>query len=205
MNAPEILAPRATRIPEQSLDQLFREARTHSFWQSRAIERDTLKEIYELARMGPTSANTSPARFLFLASDEAKARLLPAMAPGNLDKTRSAPVVAIIAHDREFYEELPTLFPQADAKSWFVGNPAAIEATASRNSSLQGAYLMLAARALGVDCGPMSGFDADKVNGEFFPDGKWRVNFICNLGYGDDSKLFPRNPRLSFDQACRVL
>jgi len=205
MNAPEILAPRATRIPEQSLDQLFREARTHSFWQPRAVERETLKEIYELARMGPTSANTSPARFLFLVSDEAKARLLPAMSPGNLDKTRSAPVVAIIAEDREFYQELPTLFPQVDAKSWFVGNPALVEATASRNSSLQGAYLMLAARAVGVDCGPMSGFDADKVNGEFFPDGKWRVNFICNLGYGDASKLFPRNPRLSFDQACRVL
>jgi 3-hydroxypropanoate dehydrogenase len=206
MNAPELLPAAETgRASDHSLDLMFRDARTHSFWQPRAVSVETLKEIYDLARMAPTSANTSPARFVFLTTASAKERLLPAMAPLNVDKTRNAPVVAIIAQDREFYEQLPTLFPQADARSWFVGNQALIDVTAFRNSSLQGAYLMLAARAVGLDCGPMSGFDPDKVNAEFFPDGKWSVNFICNLGYGDASKLFPRNPRLDFEQACRVL
>lgn len=205
MNAPEILPTAITRLSEPSLDQLFREARTHSFWQSTPVTVETLREVYDLARMGPTSANTSPARFVFITTDNAKQRLLPAMAPGNLDKTRTAPVVVLIAHDVEFYEHLPKLFPQVDAKSWFVGNTSMIDATAFRNSSLQGAYFMLAARALGLDCGPMSGFDPDKINKEFFPDGKWKVNFICNLGYGEPGKLFPRNPRLSFDEACRVL
>lgn len=204
MNAPERIAI-PTRLSEPALNQLFREARTHSFWQPLAVSRETLEEVYTLASMGPTSGNTSPARFVFLATPEARQRLLPALAPGNVDKTMTAPVVAIIAYDTKFYDALPALFPQVDAKSWFVGNQPLIDATASRNSALQGAYLMLAARSLGLDCGPMSGFDADKVNAEFFPGGDWKVNFICNLGYGDAGKLFPRNPRLKFDEACRVL
>jgi nitroreductase len=155
--------------------------------------------------MGPTSANSSPARFVFLTTAEAKNRLLSTLAPLNVEKTRSAPVNVIIAWDTEFHENLPKLFPQSNMRSYFAGNQALIDETALRNSSLQGAYFILAARALGLDCGPMSGFDADKVNAEFFPDGKWRVNFLCNLGYGDHSKLFPRNPRLSFDEAALVL
>lgn len=204
MNAPEkIVLP--TRLSEPALNQLFRDARTHSFWQPLEVSRETLEEIYALAAMGPTSANTSPARFVFLTTPEARQRLLPALMPGNVDKTMAAPVITIIAYDTKFYDALPTLFPQVDARNWFVGHQPLIDATAFRNSALQGAYLMLAARSLGLDCGPMSGFDADKVNAEFFPDGDWKVNFICNLGYGDAGKLFPRNPRLKFDQACRIL
>src|SRR5437899_35902 len=193
------------RLCEEGLDLLFRAARTHSAWLPRDISVETLREAYDLAKFGPTSANTSPARFVFLKSEEAKARLLPAMSPGNLEKTRLAPVTAIIAYDLEFYEKLPTLFPHADARSWFVGNPGLVQDTAFRNGSLQGAYFMLAARAVGLDCGPMSGFDADAVNAEFFPDGKWKVNFICNMGYGDPTKLFPRSPRLDFEEASIVL
>jgi 3-hydroxypropanoate dehydrogenase len=147
----------------------------------------------------------SPARFVFLTTAEAKERLVPGLMPGNVEKTRSAPVVVIIAQDMEFYEELPRLMPAMDARSWFVGNAPMIADAAARNSTLQGAYLMLAARSLGLDCGPMSGFDAEKVNAEFFPDGKWRVNFLCNLGYGDAKGLHPRGPRLAFEEACRVL
>jgi 3-hydroxypropanoate dehydrogenase len=146
-----------------------------------------------------------PARFVFLTTAEAKHRLLPAVSGGNLEKTRTAPAVAIIAWDTEFYERLPHLFPHMDARALFAGNAALIHETAFRNSSLQGAYFILAARALGLDCGPMSGFDADKVNAEFFPDGKWKVNFLCNIGHGDRSALKPRNPRLEFAEACRVL
>ena len=164
-----------------------------------------LKEVYELARMGPTSANSQPARFVFLTTPEAKARLVPALSPGNVEKTKTAPVNVIIAFDTEFHQQLPRLFPHADMRAYFAGNPALIQETAFRNGSLQGAYFILAARALGLDCGPMSGFDAAKLNAEFFPDGKWQVNFLCNLGYGDPAKLFPRNPRLDFDQACLVL
>jgi 3-hydroxypropanoate dehydrogenase len=192
-------------ISEDSLDQLFREARTHSTWLPEPVPTELLRRAYELARLGPTSANSSPGRFVFVTTPEAKARLLPALATGNVEKTKTAPVTVIIAYDSEFYEKLPKLFPQADARSWFAGNQALIDETAFRNGSLQGAYLLLAARALGLDCGPMSGFDANKVNAEFFPDGKWRVNFLCNLGYGDQSKLLPRNPRLEFEEACLVL
>jgi 3-hydroxypropanoate dehydrogenase len=166
---------------------------------------EILREVYELAKWGPTSANSTPARFVFLESENAKARLWPALAPTNVEKTKSAPVTVIVAWDSEFYDKLPTLFPHADMRSYFVGKQEVIDETAFRNSSLQGAYFMLAARALGLDCGPMSGFDKAKVNAEFFPDGKWKANFLCNLGYGDRSKLFPRNPRLEFDEACRVL
>jgi 3-hydroxypropanoate dehydrogenase len=192
-------------ISEDSLDQLFREARTHSAWLPEPVPTELLRRAYELARLGPTSANSSPGRFVFVTTPEAKARLLPALATGNVEKTKTAPVTVIIAYDSEFYEKLPKLFPQADARSWFAGNQALIDETAFRNGSLQGAYFLLAVRALGLDCGPMSGFDANKVNAEFFPDGKWRVNFLCNLGYGDQSKLLPRNPRLEFEEACLVL
>ena len=199
------LAVLRVSISEDSLDQLFREARTHSAWLPEPVPTELLRRAYELARLGPTSANSSPGRFVFVTTPEAKARLLPALATGNVEKTKTAPVTVIIAYDSEFYEKLPKLFPQADARSWFAGNQALIDETAFRNGSLQGAYFLLAARALGLDCGPMSGFDANKVNAEFFPEGKWRVNFLCNLGYGDQSKLFPRNPRLKFEESCLVL
>ena len=194
-----------SKVANSVLDQLFRKARTHSAWLPTRVSVETLREVYELARMGPTSANSSPGRFVFLESAAAKARLLPALSPTNVEKTKAAPVTAIVAWDSEFYEKLPKLFPHADMRSYFVGNPALIDETAFRNSSLQGAYFIIAARAVGLDCGPMSGFDAGKVNAEFFPDGKWKANFLCNLGYGDRSKLFPRNPRLEFEEACRVL
>lgn len=192
------------KLDQAALDQLFANARSHNAWQDRPVEDSLLRELYECMKWGPTSANSSPARIVFVKSREAKERLLPCMAPGNVDKTRAAPVTAIIAMDGAFYEQLPALFPQADARSWFIGNQALIDATAIRNSSLQGAYLILAARALGLDCGPMSGFDADKLNAAFFEDGQVKVNFVCNLGYGDHAKLFPRNPRLAFAEACRI-
>lgn len=194
-----------SRLSGEALDMLFLGARTHQAWAPRAVPEELLREAYELARMAPTSANASPARFVFLTTAAAKERLMPAVMPGNVDKTRSAPVTVIIAQDLEFYERLPKLFPGADARSWFLGNDVLITETAARNSSLQGAYFILAARALGLDCGPMSGFDAEKVNAEFFPDGKWKANFLCNLGYGNAEKLYPRSPRLDFEEACRVL
>jgi 3-hydroxypropanoate dehydrogenase len=194
-----------TRVGGEALDALFREARTHGAWLAHPVPEHLLREAYDLARMGPTSANSSPARFVFLKTAEARERLVPALMPGNVDKTREAPVTVIVAHDMEFHEQLPRLWPQADARSWFAGNPGLIADTAARNSSLQGAYFMLAARAVGLDCGPMSGFDPEKVNAEFFPDGKWRANFLCNLGHGDPAKLHPRGSRLDFDEACRVL
>ena len=194
-----------TSISEDAIDQLFRQARTHSAWLAEPVPVELLGKAYELARLGPTSANVSPSRFVFLTTPGAKARLRPALAPGNVEKTMAAPVTAIIAWDTEFYENLPRLFPQADMRSYFIGNNALIDETAFRNSSLQAAYFILAARVLGLDCGPMSGFDPDKLNAEFFPDGKWKVNFLCNLGYGDQSKLYPRNPRLEFDEVAVVL
>jgi len=194
-----------TKLSSDALDQLFRKARTYSAWLPKRVPVEMLREVYELARLGPTSANSTPARFLFLESQAAKARLVPALAPSNVEKTKAAPVTVIVAWDTEFHEKLPKLFPHADMKSYFVGNKPLIDESAFRNSSLQGAYFIIAARALGLDCGPMSGFDAGKVNAEFFPDGKWKTNFLCNLGYGDPSKLYPRNPRLEFDEVCRVL
>ena len=192
------------KLDQAALDQLFAAARTHNVWLDRPVADELLHELYECMKWGPTAANGSPARIVFVKSREAKERLLPCMAPGNADKTRAAPVTAIVGMDGAFYEKLPALFPQADARSWFVGNQALIDATSFRNSSLQGAYLILAARALGLDCGPMSGFDADKINAAFFKDGTVKANFVCNLGYGDHAKLFPRNPRLSFGEACRI-
>ena len=192
-------------ISDQALDQLFRHGRTYYAWKPEPVATQKLEEIYELFKLGPTSANCSPARVVFLTTEQAKARLLPTLSPMNVEKSRTAPVVALIAYDLEFYEKLPTLFPFVDAKAWFVGNEKMIHDTAVRNGTLQGGYFMLAARALGLDCGPMSGFDAGKVDAEFFPDGKWKINFVCNLGYGDATGQHSRAPRLGFDEACRVL
>jgi 3-hydroxypropanoate dehydrogenase len=202
---PSSLVTIKTPISQAALDQLFCDARTHSKWLSEPVPAELLRKVFELTRLGPTSANASPGRFLFLITPDAKARLKPALAPGNVDKTMAAPATVIVAWDTEFHENLPKLFPQADMRSYFVGNQVLIDETALRNSSLQAAYFILAARALGLDCGPMSGFDADKLNAEFFPDGKWKVNLLCNLGYGDPSKLYPRNPRLNFEEASVVL
>ncbi|HEV2424785.1 MAG TPA: malonic semialdehyde reductase [Terriglobia bacterium] len=203
VSRPPAIARRA--ISEESLDQIFREARTHSAWLPQPVSAELLREAYELARLGPTSANASPARFVFLTTPEAKERLKPALSAGNVGKTMSAPVTVIIAWDTEFHEHLPRLFPQADMRSYFAANRKLADETAFRNSSLQAAYFILAARAVGLDCGPMSGFDAEKLNAEFFPDGKWKVNMLCNLGYGDRGKLYPRNPRLGFEEAVVVL
>ena len=203
MTVQEIAKP--TELSREALDQIFRNARTHSAWLPKRVPVEKLRQAYDLARMGPTSANASPARFVFVESEAAKARLLPALMPLNVDKTKAAPVTVIVAWDSEFYEKLPKLFPHADMRSYFVGNKPFADETAFRNSSLQGAYFIIAARSVGLDCGPMSGFDAAKVNAEFFPDGKWKANFLCNLGYGDPGKLFPRNPRLDFDEASQVL
>jgi len=205
MLAAKRLPEREKSLSQAAVNQLFLESRTHSAWLPRPVSDKTLLELYQLTRMAPTSANASPARFAFLRSDAAKARLLPAMAPTNVEKTRSAPVTVLIAWDTEFHEQLPKLMPYADFRSYFHGNDALIHETAFRNSSLQGGYFILAARALGLDVGPMSGFDVEKVNAEFFPEGKWKVNFIVNLGYGDHAKLFPRQPRLEFDEAAMVL
>lgn len=187
-----------------STEQLFDDARTHSHWLERPIPESTLRRLWDLARMGPTSANCSPARLVFVTTPAGKDRLVPCMSPGNQDKTRRAPATMIVGMDMAFHEQLPRLFPHTDARSWFEGKPALIESTAFRNSSLQGGYLIMAARALGLDCGPMSGFDADKVNAAFFAGTSVRVNFICNLGHGDPAQLHPRNPRLGFDEACRI-
>jgi 3-hydroxypropanoate dehydrogenase len=193
------------KVSADCLDQLFLKARTHWVWRPEPVPLELLKELYNVARFGPTSANSSPARFVFLTTPQAKERLRPALSPTNVEKTMTAPVTVIVAWDTEFHEKLPQLFPARDMRSMFAGNAALIHETAFRNGTLQGAYFMIAARGLGLDCGPMSGFDQSKVNAEFFPDGRWKANFLCNIGYGDPSKLFPRNPRLSFDEACRVL
>lgn len=192
-------------LDETALDAILRTARTHRAWLDRPVPDDLLRRVYELAAEGPTSANCSPMRVLFVKSREAKERLRPALTPGNVDKTMQAPVTAIIGHDLQFYELLPRLFPTADMRANFAGKPELIAATAFRNGSLQGAYLILAARALGLDCGAMSGFDNAKVDAAFFPDGRVKSNFLCNLGYGDASKLGPRPPRLPFDDACRII
>lgn len=188
-----------------ALDTLFRTARTHNGWLDRPVTDDDLHRLYDLMKMAPTSANCSPARIVFVRSADAKARLKPALGPGNLEKTLAAPVTAIIGYDLQFAEHMPRLFPHnPDAKNWF-SDPRVAEIVAFRNGSLQGAYFILAARAVGLDTGPMSGFDNARVDAEFFPGGRVRSNFLCNLGHGDSSKLFPRSPRLAFGEACRVL
>jgi 3-hydroxypropanoate dehydrogenase len=193
-------------LSDEDLDLIFRRARTHSVWLDKPVEDALLKQVYELARLGPTSANMCPMRIVFVKSREAKEKLKPALDPGNVDKTMKAPVTAIIGMDIHFYEKLPKLFPHADAKSWFKDLPDnVLEYTALRNGSLQGAYFMLAARALGLDCGPMSGFDNAKVDAAFFAGTTVKSNFLCNLGHGDASKLHPRSPRLTFEEACKVI
>ena len=185
-------------------EQLFDNARTHNGFKPEPIPEATLRQLYDLLKWGPTSANCSPARFIFVSSPEGKEKLLGGMSPGNQDKTRSAPVSVVIGMDMAFFEKLPQLFPHADAKSWFVGNQPMIDATAFRNSSIQGGYLILAARSLGLDCGPMSGFDAAKIDAAFWAGTSVKTNFVCNLGHGDASKLFARSPRLSFEEACSL-
>ncbi len=192
-------------LSDDGLDLLFRNARTHRAWLDRPVSDVMLQALYDLARLGPTSANCSPMRVLFLRTVEAKERLRPALDEANVEKTMAAPVTAIVGHDTRFYDLLPQLLPRVDARAWFADAPEKAAATAFRNATLQGAYLMLAARALGFDCGPMSGFDNAKVDAEFFPDGRIKSNFLCNLGYGDATLLRPRRPRLDFDQACRIL
>ena len=192
------------RLDPAALKQLFLEARTHNKWQPKDVPDSVLRELVDVMKMGPTSANCSPARIVFVKSKAAKERLKPLLSPGNVDKTMSAPVTAIIGHDMAFYDHLPQLFPHADAKSWFVGKPEHIGMTAFRNGSLQGAYLMLAARALGLDVGGMSGFDNDKVDAEFFKDTPVKSNFLCNIGYGDPAGLFARSPRFTFEEMAII-
>jgi len=193
-------------IDAAGLDLLFREARTHNKWHEDPVSDETIHELYEVLKQGPTSANCSPARFLFLRTKEAKERLAPALSSGNLAKTMAAPVTVIVAYDPKFYEKLPYLFPHnPDAAAWFTSNDSLAATTAFRNGTLQGAYLMLAARALGLDTGGMSGFDNAKVDAEFLADRGWRSNFLVNLGKGDPSGVFNRSPRLSFDEACVLL
>ena len=207
-------------LPDEALNQIFGEARTYSTWLDKPVSDEILRQLYDLMKWGPTSANGSPARFVFLRTTEAKERLRPALAPGNVEKTMTAPITAIIAYDLMFFEKLPKLFPHAPGmRDLFAQNPQLVEETARRNSSLQGAYLIIAARALGLDCGPMSGFDNAKVDEEFFgagkecegceqeffPAGHVKSNFLCNLGYGDELKAFPRGPRLAFHEACTLL
>src|SRR5579875_2200381 len=177
-------------LEDAALDRLFRTARTHNLWADRPVSDETLRSLYDLLKWGPTSANSSPARFLFLRSQWAKERLRPALSAGNLDKTMAAPVTVVVAYDSQFYEQLPRLFPHADARSWFAGNEALANETAFRNGTLQGAYLIMAARALGLDCGPMSGFDKAVVDEAFLTGRGWKSNFLINLGYGDEAGLF---------------
>lgn len=193
-------------IAQAALEQLFLNARTANGFTDKPVPLSLVQQVYDIAKMGATSMNAQPARYLILHTDPAKERLMPCMSPGNVDKTRSAPVVVIVATDNQFFEHMPLVFPNfPDAKALFEGNAALASATATRNSTLSGAYFIVAARALGLDCGPMSGVDLAKVNAEFFPDGRYQANFLINLGYMDKSKLFDRNPRLAFEQACQML
>ncbi|KVN20633.1 nitroreductase family protein [Burkholderia stagnalis] len=191
-------------LSDSALDQLFLTARTHNAWQDKPVDDALLHRLIDLAKFGPTSANSSPARFVFVKSPEAKARLKPALSEGNLAKTLAAPVTVVVGMDMAFYDHLPRLFPHADARSWFAGNDALIQATAFRNSSLQGAYLIMAARALGLDAGPMSGFDNAAVDAAFFAGTTVKSNFLVNLGYGDPAGLHPRGPRFDFDDIARI-
>jgi len=200
-----IHVPEQKAVEATSLARIFTEARTHNAFLDRPVPDELLVKAVDLAKMGPTSANQSPMRVLFLRSREARERLRPALSPGNLDKTMSAPVVAITAFDEHFYEHLPFLFPHADAKSWFSGNPAFAARAAFQNGTLQVAYLIIALRAVGLDTGPMTGFDNAKVDAEFFPEGHVKSNVLINIGYGDHEKLFPRSPRFSFAEIAKVL
>lgn len=192
-------------LTDQGFDLLFRSARTANGWLDKPVSDELLQKIHDDMKWGPTSANSCPLRIIFLKTPEAKGRLKPFLLPSNVDKVMTSPVTAILAYDTQFYDHLPKLFPHADARSWFAGNPAMIEETGFRNSSLQAGYFILAARAHGLDCGPMSGFDRAKTDTEFFPDGRFKSNFICALGHGDPAKLFPRSPRFTFTETCKIL
>ena len=192
-------------LSAEGFNLLFDEARTHGAWLDQPVGDDVLRRVYDLTKMAPTSANCQPLRVVFIRSRAEKERLRPALAAGNVDKTMVAPVVAILANDMRFYDHMPKLFPHTDARAWFAGNDPLIAETAMRNGSMQAAYFILAARAVGLDCGPMSGFDKSSVDQAFFPDGRFRSNILCNLGIGDASKLHPRSPRFSFDEACRII
>ena len=192
-------------LDDEVIAQLFLEARTYNSWSDRSLDESTIRRLYELAAIGPTAANSNPARFLFITSAAGRERLRPHINPGNLDKTMTAPCCVIVAYDTMFYELMPQLFPSRNLRATFEGKDALIEDLARRSSTLQGAYLLLAARALGLDIGPMSGFNQETLERDFFPDGRWKANFLCNIGYGTDEGLYPRNPRLDFDQACRIL
>lgn len=193
-------------VSDEALETLFHQARTHSHWLDRPVPDALLRQVYDLARLGPTSANMCPMRIVFVRSKEAKEKLKPCLDAGNVGKTMAAPVTAVIGMDVHFFEKLPKLYPHADARAWFKDLPEGVlEYIALRNSSLQGAYFILAARALGLDCGPMSGFDNAKVDAAFFAGTTAKSNFLCNLGYGDASKLHPRSPRLAFEEACQVV
>ena len=194
-----------TPLDDAGLSLLFGDARTQNSWHPKAVPEALLHNLFDLMKMAPTSANCSPARFVFVTTDGGKEKLKPALSAGNLEKSMAAPVIAIIAHDMQFYEHLPKLFLHADARAWFTGNNTLVTETAFRNGTLQGAYLMMAARALGLDCGPMSGFDVDKINEAFFFDGRFKVNFLCNIGYGDDEHAHPRGPRFDFDEVCSII
>ena len=194
-----------SQLNNQSLKQLFLEARTHNAWQDKPIKESLLEELFDLMKMAPTSANCSPVRLVFVQSDTAKEKLKPCLMEGNIDKTMQAPVCAIIAYDLDFYEHFPKLFPHTNAKSWFEGRPKHIEKTAFLNGTLQGAYLMMAARSLGLDCGPMSGFNNKKIDELFFAGTNIKSNFLCNLGYGDDAGLFERSPRFEFAEVCEIV
>lgn len=191
-------------VNPNALAALFTQARTHNGWLAKSVSDETLKAIYDLLKMGPTSANCSPARIVFVRTHEGKEKLRPALSSGNLDKTMTAPVTAIVAWDPLFYDKLPALFPHGDARSWFTQSPQLAEETAFRNSSMQAAYLIFACRSLGLDTGPMSGFDRNKVDAAFFADSGWRSNLLINIGYGDAEKLYDRLPRLDFDDACTL-
>lgn len=193
-------------VPEEALRQIFTEARTHRAWLPEPVSDETLRQVYELTRLGPTSANSCPARFVFVRAEPAKGKLITCLSGSNVEKVKAAPVTAIIAMDEKFFIEIPRLSPQsARLRDVFASDPVLCASTAFRNSSLQGAYFILAARAVGLDCGPMSGFDNQKVDEAFFAGTSWRSNFISNIGHGDRSKLHPRQPRLAFEEACKVL
>lgn len=196
---------RSIAVSEAVLDKLFRTARTRNAWQDRPVPDEVIQKLYDTFKWGPTAANSNPARFVFVRSPEGKQRLLKHINPGNVAKVSTAPCTVIIAGDMQFYELMPQLFPSRDMRTPFVGKTELIAEVVQRNSTLQGAYFMIAARALGLDCGPMSGFNKATLDADYFPDGRLSANFICSIGYGSDVNLFPRNPRLSFDQACQIL
>lgn len=192
-------------LNDAGLDLLFRNARTRNGWQDRPVPAETLRQLFDLLKWAPTAFNCQPARFVFVQSPEAKERLKPHLMASNAAKTMKAPVCVIVAYDTKFYEYLPKTFPAYDAKPMFESNAELAETTARRNGSFQGAYMILAARSLGLDCGPMSGYNGQTLDADFFPDGRWKSNFLCNIGYGTDENLYPRNPRFAFDEACQIL